>query len=103
MGLSAGSSGSNSTSLQLKTSTAVGVRVPAGDPSRLAVEHSGDLFNVGTSDGSELLAVVGASGDGLITGNSVREDGELLSSSEGGQDGEKGSRRRDHCGVVSVC
>lgn len=58
---------------------------------------SRNLFDGGTGDGSELKTSVSASSDSLITGDGVGEDGELLSSSEGGQDGEKGSRRRDHC------
>lgn len=98
MSFSAGGSSSDSSGLQLETSTTVGVTVPAGDPSGgSSGEQSGDLFDGGTGDGSELLTIVGTSSDSLITGNSVGKDGELMSSSEGGQDGEKGSRRRDHC------
>lgn len=92
------SSSSDSTGLQLETSTTVGVTVPAGNPTKsTGGELSGNLFNVGTGDGGELVTSVSASSDSLIAGDSVGEDGELLSSSEGGQDGEKGSRRRDHC------
>lgn len=98
---SARSSSSDSTSLQLETSTTVGVRVPAGDPTRsTGGKHSRDAFNRGTSDGSKLLTIVGASSDGLITRDGSGEDSELLSSSEGGQNGEKSSRRRDHVDVV---
>lgn len=101
MVFSAGSSSSDSTSLQLETSTTVSIRVPAGNPTRsTSGEHSGDAFNGSTSDGSELLSVVSAGSDSLVTRDGIGEDGELLSSGEGGQDGEKSSRRRDHVGVV---
>lgn len=92
------SGSSDSTSLQLETSTTVVVRVPAGDPTRsTGGELSGNLFDGSTGDGGELKTSVSTSSNGLIAGDSGGEDGELLSSSEGGQDGEKGSRRRDHC------
>jgi hypothetical protein len=95
---SARSGSSDSTRLQLETSTTVAVRVPAGDPTgRTSGKLSRNLFNGSTGDGGELKTSVSASGDSLITSDSVGEDGELMSSSEGGQNGEKGSRRRDHC------
>lgn len=98
------SGSSDSTGLQLETSTAVGVTVPAGDPTgRTGREHSGDFFDGSTGDGSELLSVVGTGSDGLVAGDSGGEDGEMMSSSEGGHDGEKGSRRRDHLCCVGVC
>lgn len=79
------------------------VTFPAGDPSESVTgELSGDLSDGGSSDGSELKSSVGTSSDGLVTRDSVGEDGEVLSSSDGGQDGEKSCRRRDHCCVGVV-
>lgn len=97
------SGSSDGTRLQLETSTSVVVGVPASDPTRsTGGELSGNLFDGSTGDGGELESSVSASSDSLIAGDSVGEDSELLSSNEGGQDGEKGSRRRDHC-CLSRC
>ena len=58
------SGSSDSTGLQLETSTTVSVTVPGGDPARsTSGELSGSLFNVGSSDGGELETSVSTSAD----------------------------------------
>lgn len=97
------SGSSDSSSLQLQAGTTVSITVPAGNPTGgRSGKLSRDLFQSGTSDGGKLESSVGAGSNSSVTRNSVGEDGELMSSSEGGQDGEKGSRRRDHCCVWVV-
>ena len=91
------SSSSNSSSLQLKTSPTITIRVPASDPTSTSRgKLSRNLFNVSTSNSGQLKTRIGASLDSLIAGDGVGEDGDLLSSGEGGQNGEKCSSRRDH-------